>query len=345
MAAPGISTAVIPPQALAAVERLWGPVLIGVVLNGILYGALLIQVALWMMRFKNDTLAVKCLVWASVILDTFHLVLSVGLLYGPVIRHYGTVDFAFRATWYWDASCVVGALIALMVQAFFGYRVHRLVGNKLISAVIAIVAILEFVAGCGTAAISALAGDFRKFGAHTWVADVWLVLTAVTDVLIAGALVWHLQTHRTGFSRSEDLIQKITRMTIQTGALTGLMAIADLVALVASPHTNIHFAFNMPLSKLYTNSLLSTLNARGGGLQFGVSTTTGLSTFNGGRSPPYSQAQSNLNTHAMTDTLTVELPSQSIGKDYVRQSAQDHDYLKSDTNQVYVSVTKSQHVA
>jgi hypothetical protein len=50
------------------------------------------------------------------------------------------------------------------------------------------------------------------------------------------------------------------------------------------PSSNIcllsHLAFNMPLAKLYTNSLLSTLNERGGGMQYGVSTTTGIFTFN-----------------------------------------------------------------
>jgi hypothetical protein len=70
-------------------------------------------------------------------------------------------------------------------------------------------------------------------------------------------------------------------VTVQTGAITAVFAIIDLVTFLISvrppvlsypsiygtnisfwQNSGLHLAFNFPLAKLYTNSLLSTLNAR-----------------------------------------------------------------------------------
>lgn len=50
---------------------------------------------------------------------------------------------------------------------------------------------------------------------------------------------------------------------MQTGAVTAVVAILDIVFFLID-NTGTHLIFNVPLSKLYTNSLMSSLNARGG---------------------------------------------------------------------------------
>jgi len=90
---------------------------------------------------------------------------------------------------------------------------------------------------------------------------VWLVLAPATDMAISGALVTFLRTSRTGFAATDDVLTKITRLTIQTGLITVIWTVIDL-ALFLAIDTNLHFIFNIPLAKLYANCMLSSLNAR-----------------------------------------------------------------------------------
>ncbi|KAK0194374.1 hypothetical protein F5146DRAFT_998774 [Armillaria mellea] len=66
---------------------------------------------------------------------------------------------------------------------------------------------------------------------------------------------------KTGFKRSDDLVNKIIRITVQTGLITSVCALVDLITFLSLP-SGIHLIFNLPLSKLYINSLMSSLNSR-----------------------------------------------------------------------------------
>ncbi|KAJ8075639.1 hypothetical protein PM082_021269 [Marasmius tenuissimus] len=59
------------------------------------------------------------------------------------------------------------------------------------------------------------------------------------------------------------LVDRIIRSTIQTGALTSVCAIIDLILFLVNP-TALHLTFNFALAKLYTNALMSSLNSRRG---------------------------------------------------------------------------------
>jgi hypothetical protein len=51
-------------------------------------------------------------------------------------------------------------------------------------------------------------------------------------------------------------------MTVQTGLITTLWALLDLIAFVVEDSTTLYILFTFPLATIYTFSLMSTLNAR-----------------------------------------------------------------------------------
>ncbi|KAJ7927527.1 hypothetical protein B0H13DRAFT_2653502 [Mycena leptocephala] len=127
-----------------------------------------------------------------------------------------------------------------------------------------------FVAGC---ALTGLAGGmattvevllmphFSDFIRFKSVVIVWLAAECIGDVLITTIFVTHLASHKTGMEGSDILVDRIIRVTMQTGLATSLCAIIDLILFLTDP-IGLHLVFNFPLCKLYTNSLLSSLNAR-----------------------------------------------------------------------------------
>ncbi|KDN49856.1 hypothetical protein RSAG8_01921, partial [Rhizoctonia solani AG-8 WAC10335] len=98
-------------------------------------------------------------------------------------------------------------------------------------------------------------------GSYRWLVGGWLGAAAVCDILIVYMLSHALMTQRTGFGRTDALINKILWYTINTGLLTSLIAVTDLITFCTMDNM-IHLGFNFVLGKLYTNTLLATLNAR-----------------------------------------------------------------------------------
>ncbi|KAF5316761.1 hypothetical protein D9619_006843 [Psilocybe cf. subviscida] len=87
-------------------------------------------------------------------------------------------------------------------------------------------------------------------------------LAAACDVLIAATLCLLLHFSRTGFHRSDTMINKLILFSVNTGFLTSLCAVASLISIVVAGNTFLYIAFFFCIGRLYTNSLLATLNAR-----------------------------------------------------------------------------------
>ncbi|KAH0586220.1 hypothetical protein H2248_007476 [Termitomyces sp. 'cryptogamus'] len=116
--------------------------------------------------------------------------------------------------------------------------------------------------------------EFQRFKVIVIICILGLVCSSFADIVITATLVSYLvflreqilarcivlmfdQTkRRTGFSQTDTYIDRVIRCFI-----TAIWAFVDLMVYLLNP-TGLHLLFNFPLSKLYTNSLMSSLNAR-----------------------------------------------------------------------------------
>ncbi|KAF8903244.1 hypothetical protein CPB85DRAFT_1226543, partial [Mucidula mucida] len=87
-------------------------------------------------------------------------------------------------------------------------------------------------------------------------------LAACGDITITTALVCLLAQSRPRFANSRRMIKMLIIYSINTGLITTLCAIASLVSILAWGHTFIYITFFFCIGRLYSNSLLATLNAR-----------------------------------------------------------------------------------
>ncbi|KAH0586582.1 hypothetical protein H2248_007807 [Termitomyces sp. 'cryptogamus'] len=157
---------------------------------------------------------------------------------------------------------VVVVAVSTPIQLFFAWRIMKLTKSPWISFIISFFAIVSFAGGCWTGIkISVIKLFEKKPQLHT-PALVWFLSACVADVLITASLVYNLSKRKTGFVTTDDAISKIIRMTVQTGMLTAICAIGDVVFFMTLPRTALNFLWDLALSKLYTNCLLSALNAR-----------------------------------------------------------------------------------
>jgi len=238
-----------------------GPMLIGTVFNVLLYGVSLVQTLFYISHYKRDKWFMKTLVLVIFIADTMNSVFDVEYIYDSLVIHYNDPAAIATANWVFATDPAMGSLIATMVQCFFAWRVKVLTGNYIITVLLVIGAIISGLGGVATSIAIGIVPNWLQFQKFEAPVIVWLVTSAVVDTTITFMLTMHLRKHRTGFQQTDDVLDRIVRLTVQTGLITSIWAIVDLIVFLTIP-TGIHLIFNFPLSKLYSNSLLSSLNAR-----------------------------------------------------------------------------------
>jgi len=199
-------------------------------------------------------------VWAF---DTTHQALICHTAYTYLVSHFGQPEFLGTMVNTLIIEVFFNGMVALLVQSFFARRVWILSKHSyvLTGAVMSFV-IAEFVAVFYYAARGAsftTLGDLSTLKALSITVN---ALAAAGDLLIAVILCWILQTSRTGFSKSDTVITKLIAISINTGLVTSICAILSLLTIVVFPVAFIYITFYFTLGRLYSNSLLATLNAR-----------------------------------------------------------------------------------
>ncbi|KAJ3565254.1 hypothetical protein NP233_g7744 [Leucocoprinus birnbaumii] len=232
-----------------------GPMLLGVVFNVLLYGIMITQIYLYYTTYKRDRAWMKLLVLAVFVADTINTLFDIWYLYESVITHFDDPAFLVKANWRFATDPATTGVIELMVQLFFCWRIWALTKNIFMIAAVGLLSIGGGICALLTTYEITQIPEFVRFQEFKSVVIIWLVCASTADILITSILVWYLS--------SDLMVDRIIRVTMQTGLLTSLLATLDLIVYLANP-TGLHLMLNFPLCKLYSNSLISSLNSRGG---------------------------------------------------------------------------------
>ncbi|KAI0089318.1 hypothetical protein BDY19DRAFT_137487 [Irpex rosettiformis] len=243
--------------------EVWAPIFIGTIFNVMLYGIMILQTYLYFTVYKRDRIWMKAYVALLFVCDSINCAFAIALVYIPFIKQFGNQNALANATWLSAADPAMTGIIACFVQLFFAWRIKVLTGSWPLVLVIASFSITQMFGGLGTAIGMHTVPEYTEFQRLQVIVIIWLAASALTDTIITVSLVGYLGMHKTGFSSTDDSINRIIRLTVQTGMVTAVCAIVDLICFLVTPN-GLHLAFNIPLSKLYTNSLMSSLNSRAG---------------------------------------------------------------------------------
>ncbi|KAH7875717.1 hypothetical protein F5879DRAFT_543975 [Lentinula edodes] len=241
-----------------------GAAYIGVSVAGFLLGLSCLQAYIYFSE-QNDTRTIRSLVGLVVLFDFVHQALISHTVYYYLILNYANPSALSLAVWSLLAEVLFNGFTAFCVQSFLTWRIWRLSNSNIwVTGIVVSLVLAEF--GCVVAfGIIALVrvSTFVELAADLKELSITVnALAAAGDVLIAGILTILLQKSKTGFQRSDTMLNKLTMFAVNTGALTSLCAVASLISILAAPNTFIYISFFFCMGRLYTNSLLATLNAR-----------------------------------------------------------------------------------
>ncbi|KAL0958473.1 hypothetical protein HGRIS_000612 [Hohenbuehelia grisea] len=152
--------------------------------------------------------------------------------------------------------------VSTPIQIFFAWRIKVITQSYWAAVLVALLALVSLGGGVWTSVMIGIIKRFaRKPELHT-PALVWFLSACVADVIITISLCRSLSQRKTGMAVTDDILNKIIRMTVQTGMITAIAAVGDVVFFMVFPRAALNFLWDLALSKLYVNCLLSTLNAR-----------------------------------------------------------------------------------
>ncbi|KAJ7257503.1 hypothetical protein B0H12DRAFT_1110980 [Mycena haematopus] len=241
-----------------------GALVVGLVGSAILYGISVWQTASYFTWYRRDPSYLKALVSATLLLDTLHMVLISHVVYHYLITNYYKNATLQVVVWSVTAEALPTSLTAVLVQTFYAFRVYKL-SDKSILLTGVILLLVGAASGCGIAWVALALSESHTYKRLLRLSPLAISINALSsaaDVIITLALCYMLYKSQAKPLANETFLQRVILVTINTGLLTSLCAVAALLSIVCAPNTLIYVSFYFCIGRLYSNTLLATLNSR-----------------------------------------------------------------------------------
>ncbi|CAK5274994.1 unnamed protein product, partial [Mycena citricolor] len=278
-----ISYGLATPEILGALE-------IGVMLSLVMFGVILLQAYTYFTQnCSADSRWLKIFVGIVMFLELGHSVAACHALYYFTISLAGmpeelkaTNSYTLSVTPVFEtiitASIQVAAVLASLLsttdarrQGFFAFRIWVLSGSLRVSIVCWVIAAIRLATGLMMSTFSLL--DVSREPNSTYIADTYgdfftaaLVMGVALDVVITigmCACIRRLYTTPVELPNgSKQVVRGLICWVIETGLITSLTSLAVVITFQTMKHNWVWLGLYTVLAKLYSNSLLVSLNAR-----------------------------------------------------------------------------------
>ncbi|KDQ23257.1 hypothetical protein PLEOSDRAFT_171365 [Pleurotus ostreatus PC15] len=248
-----------------------GSIFIGFVIKLILYGLIILQGYLYFATFKRDRGWMKFLIAFLLVADTVNIVFDTIYLYTALIKHFDDPGYLANANWLFatgDNHCSSATVLCMASQSIDGQYLDGFFDSSYIH----FQQSHPFIAGSQSVLSEPLLRQSGCDHMACWFRCVRSLHNHSNDMAS--------RQHKNTFGGSNQVIDRIIRswafnsifclwflikisVTVQTGLLQTVLAIIDLIFFLVDP-SGTHLIFNWILSKLYSNTILSSLNSRSG---------------------------------------------------------------------------------
>ncbi|PBL01660.1 hypothetical protein ARMGADRAFT_224092 [Armillaria gallica] len=244
----------------------FGAMLIGALVTMVTYGISTLQAYFYLMTYPQDSTGTKSFVGLIWGLDTVHVVFMCHTMHHYLIAGFGDPAYLVEITWSLTSSIMINVIVSFLVQCFFALRIHGLCPkpyNWWMTSVIGLTVFTHLCFGLETVGQIFVRKEFSMINDVFYVAVLPFSITAIlSDLLIALGLCFLLQRSRTNFANTNHIITTLVGYAITRCLLTSIMTVVEVV-LITQPQTPFYsFAVDFVIGKLWSNSLLASLNSR-----------------------------------------------------------------------------------
>ncbi|KAJ7795283.1 hypothetical protein B0H14DRAFT_3496078 [Mycena olivaceomarginata] len=243
-------------MSLPALDTITGCLLVATWASSLLYMSEVYQGLYYFRHFKKDDWKLKTLVTVALLVDTVSIVGDYSGVYLYTITHAGDLEYLSNTHWPLPLYSITTGVLGALVQGFLLIRYWRFIQNSLISLVLSLGIIIALGGVFAISCMVALYPSFKdrlKMGVP---AAVWLVTEVVVDAGIASALLWEFRKASGIVTETKGILDRLTAVTIQSGAAAATLAGAALISYYTVPESNLSGAFLFPLGRVYVITLV-----------------------------------------------------------------------------------------
>ncbi|KAI0628298.1 hypothetical protein C8Q77DRAFT_468050 [Trametes polyzona] len=255
---------VMAPPALPALDNTYGAMLLGAAFGFMLYGLTVHQTYRYSRLYPKDATWMKGLVASILALETLHTTTTLIGIYFHLITNYFNPPSLAMGHWSTRLITPTTGITIVLCQSFYAYRVYVIGPNFVYRALVA-TALVCMVVEFGFTMAATVEGfrlplaDFKEV---SWLVSAMFGFAVFVDVCLTGTLVMVLLRSRTGFKRTDSLIEVLIVYSINTGLLTSIFGLLCFIFAIILPGNLIYIGISIVGVKLYANSVLAVLNSR-----------------------------------------------------------------------------------
>ncbi|KAI0706389.1 hypothetical protein C8Q76DRAFT_157348 [Earliella scabrosa] len=215
--------------------------------------------------YREDKPTLKALVFGILVMDTFHSVVVVHICYYYLALNYLNPDSLQRMTWSASILPACTGVLGVLAQLFYARRIY-LVGRKY-KPVAFIAGILMFgilLMCIVDSVVSFMDPSIGTASRSPWFEPLLITAVMVVDLLLTSTFIVILHRSRSGFARTNIILDALTFCAVLASLLNTAIALAMLIgSIITLYHGNDPFtAISIPATKVYSNSVLIFLNMR-----------------------------------------------------------------------------------
>ncbi|KAH9965632.1 hypothetical protein BGW80DRAFT_753663 [Lactifluus volemus] len=237
-----------------------GILLIGIFLDAYLFGLVTQQFyGYWTYGFK-DPIHLRLFVIVEFLLVALQSVLMWHFGYTIFITVSSPSKAPPSQTWAGPVNSLCQLFIIILANGFLAARIHTLTRSRAQTALVLALSTLAFTFGLVNI-VGAWAHPSSQSLLKT-ASIIWHAVQAIVECLISLILIRVLLKSRSGFGKSNSIVNHLIRNIIQTGCLATIWAVVALGSWFLLPNVTIYRLFDMTSGTVYAHAIFDTLLAR-----------------------------------------------------------------------------------
>ncbi|KAF9522325.1 hypothetical protein CPB83DRAFT_864613 [Crepidotus variabilis] len=244
-----------------------GPLLLGHLLNWFLFGLLSLQIYIYYLSFPDDSLSSQALSYGVYLFELAQTIILTQAAFRVFAQGYGNLHILDEVGTNWLSAPIMGGIVAFVAQAFYARRIWILSKSIMVPLIILLLATISLAGAIALGVAAKLAASVGKFvGTESRVLSIvtgiWNGGSCLCDILIATSMTVYLTRRNSSIPRTRQLVKRIIRLTIETGTLTAVVALLNLILALLPNHPTYYRVVAGCLGKLYANSMMAVFNNR-----------------------------------------------------------------------------------
>ncbi|VDB94044.1 unnamed protein product [Peniophora sp. CBMAI 1063] len=257
-----MSTADVPDMTLIV-----GPIYLGVIVGYLVFGISIVQLYIYYVSFSKENRWIVGSVYGVFLADLLQSITIAAMGWRFGVSGWGHPELLQFPGWPLVIVPGISSLVAAWVQAFYAWRIYRFGAWRIIPITIIFFALAQTGAAWGIGIQFAIMKNVESLHLPSMFARtiIWLGGGSIADLLIMCSMVKLLMAARNrdnGILKTELLINKLLRLTVETGFACVMTAVVELILFLVYSDNNLHLFFSVLLSKVYAVTLMVNLNSR-----------------------------------------------------------------------------------